>query len=721
MNNSLPTTVRDNQPPLDIIPPAPGPPNNPSPVATPDTPNALEKDSKPPAAADSDESSRAVTDVLQSDIGVATLLDRLKQSIATARDFATFLKKRSTLEEEHAQGLKKLCRISLDSIRRPDIRQGTYSLQYAEITHIQERMADNGMQFALSLHQMQEDLIEMAANMERGRKHWKQTGLSAEKRVQDLEGLMNKAKMKYNSLAEDYDRAKTGDRAAGKVFGLKGPKSAAQHEEDLHRKVQAADSDYSSKVQQAHTQRMELLNSLRPQAITALQDLINESDSALTLQLQKFASYNEKLLLSNGMCISPLKSQSKPEVRSLSDVVSAIDNAQDLKAYLLAFASKVPPKTPDIKYERHPTLLPQQQAPLPPPPTSAAANSHRQQSQSISSQAGQPPFAMPPVSQLYPGQTSFAQPVNQLHDRGHPPQEMPAPHSYASNNFSSPQGPPTPQHYPSNNYATPTPTPHQPPQHYSPNTYKALNAPPQQYTPIAPSVAPQIPPQFPRTSPQMAPSPQQTIPTAYPTSLPPLKPVFGVSLDNLFKRDGSAVPLAVIQCVQAVDLFGLEVEGIYRLSGTSSHVASIKAMFDNDSSKVDFRNPENFYHDVNSVAGTLKQFFRELPDPLLTAEHYEGLTEAARIDDDVVRRDSLHAIINSLPDANYATLRALALHLHRIQENSHVNKMSAANLAIIFGPTLMGFSSNPNASDPSWQVRVVETILKNTYQIFDDD
>jgi hypothetical protein len=44
---------------------------------------------------------------------------------------------------------------------------------------------------------------------------------------------------------------------------------------------------------------------------------------------------------------------------------------------------------------------------------------------------------------------------------------------------------------------------------------------------------------------------------------------------------------------------------------------------------LDFRNPENFFHDVNSVAGLLKQFFRELPDPLLTAEHYASFIEAA--------------------------------------------------------------------------------------------
>lgn len=66
--------------------------------------------------------------------------------------------------------------------------------------------------------------------------------------------------------------------------------------------------------------------------------------------------------------------------------------------------------------------------------------------------------------------------------------------------------------------------------------------------------------------------------------LPPLKPVFGISLDNLFQRDGSAVPIVVYQCLQAVDLFGLEVEGIYRLSGTASHVTKLRAIFDNGES-----------------------------------------------------------------------------------------------------------------------------------------
>ena len=197
------------------------------------------------------------------------------------------MKKRSSLEEEHAQALKKLCRSATESSRRPDNRQGSYGRSYGEISSIYDRMAENGIKFALSLHQMHEDLQELAAEKERKRKEWKQKGLTAEKRVQDAAAAMDKAKGKYNSLAEDYDRARTGDKQSGR-FGLKGPKSAAQVEEDLHRKMQAADSDYSSKVQTAQALQQELVTTLRPQAVQAIEQLVYECDSGLTLQMQKF-------------------------------------------------------------------------------------------------------------------------------------------------------------------------------------------------------------------------------------------------------------------------------------------------------------------------------------------------------------------------------------------------------------------------------------------------
>lgn len=58
--------------------------------------------------------------------------------------------------------------------------------------------------------------------------------------------------------------------------------------------------------------------------------------------------------------------------------------------------------------------------------------------------------------------------------------------------------------------------------------------------------------------------------------------------------------------------------------------AEFRANGRKDSSQIDLTNPENFYHDVNSVAGLVKQFFRDLPDPLFTSEYYTQFVEAAR-------------------------------------------------------------------------------------------
>ena len=169
------------------------------------------------------------------------------------------------------------------------------------------------------------------------------------------------------------------------------------------------------------------------------------------------------------------------------------------------------------------------------------------------------------------------------------------------------------------------------------------------------------------------------------------------------------------------------------------------------------------------MAGLLKQFFRELPEPLLTREHYQGFIEAARqshcllplkylliwvgIDDDIMRRDSMHATINALPDPNYATLRTLTLVglLLRLLGGRLLTLLAPKSRSRAFGgeqnefgefsdyiwvlilcleisflpadefvrPTLMG--KGPNVADAGWQVRVIDTILQNTYQIFDDD
>jgi len=209
-----------------------------------------------------------------------------------------FLKKRSTLEEEHAGGLRKLCRVTQENLRRPENRQGSFAQAYEEMMYIHERMAENGMQFALSLHQMHDDLMELAAVAERSRKGWKTNGLEAERRVAEVEAAMRKSKAKYDALADEYDRARTGDsrQSGGKISIFKAAKSAAQHEEDLLRKVQGADQDYAGRVQTLQAERGELVARTRPETVKALQDLVKETDAGLTLQMQKFGELEGAVL-----------------------------------------------------------------------------------------------------------------------------------------------------------------------------------------------------------------------------------------------------------------------------------------------------------------------------------------------------------------------------------------------------------------------------------------
>lgn len=83
---------------------------------------------------------------------------------------------------------------------------------------------------------------------------------------------------------------------------------------------------------------------------------------------------------------------------------------------------------------------------------------------------------------------------------------------------------------------------------------------------------------YPQSVGSMSPPSAAAVPVAPGGSRP--KQVFGLTLDRLYERDGLAVPMAVYQCIQAVDLYGLAVEGIYRLSGSATHIQKLKNMFD---------------------------------------------------------------------------------------------------------------------------------------------
>jgi hypothetical protein len=700
------------------------------------------------------------------------MLARLKQSVCTAKELAQFFRKRATLEEDHAAGIRKLCRSTKENMHRADHREGSFRNAHDEAMAIHERLANNGFNFARTLHDMHNDLVELCDVAERHRKSWKVTGLSAEERVADFEQTTKKSKARYDALAEEYDRARTGDtRQGSKISIFKISKSMAQQEEELLRKVQGADQAYHGQAQALQSERKKLLGTTRPETVKALQELIVETDAVVSLHLHKYGVLCEKFVLSDGLVISPIDESAKcSSHRGLRDIFTAIDNAQDLTTYIQGQHEHMHPKVGYSDYIKHPVLsgttsqhpaenglVPYAEVTEPSsitdPCISGQASSSRVANQgshkstttnqqslevaSITVPVDIPPMALtvkqpPYVSsgtensemQLQPqkqhGQ-DFSQCESTPNRDADQKQHLAKPQG-VSHSRSPSQGPPQlgalPFQSESNledarwNHAESHHKPYAEHLHHTPQQIVSGHStlhPATNTTDLSSS-------KNLTTSSMTIQKPGLSIPTDR-----ALGKMFCLSLAALYERDNNPIPLVVNQCIQAVELFGLSVEGIYRQSGSMNHINSMKVLFDSDphDAALDFRRPDNFHHDINSVAGLLKQFFRDLPDPLLTQARYQEFIKAAQKDDEIVRRDMLHAIINGLDDPNYATLRALSLHLHRVSANKAVTRMDFHNLAVVFGPTLMG--TNDNLADSGWQVRVIETILSNTHQIFDED
>jgi hypothetical protein len=179
--------------------------------------------------------------------------------------------------------------------------------------------------------------------------------------------------------------------------------------------------------------------------------------------------------------------------------------------------------------------------------------------------------------------------------------------------------------------------------------------------------------------------------------------IFGGSLLVLAAR---AVPDIVIQCTSYIEEKGSHIEGIYRLSGNVTSIQKLKSAYVNGTSPTVSYGPSNLgakpmesptpipstpdvrQFDINTVASTLKLFFRELQDPLLLYELYTEWTIAGKLRGSA-RVDKIRTLLSRLPASHLLTLGYLMHHLQRMSAFSEVTKMDATNFAIVFGPTLI--------------------------------
>ncbi|KAK3936766.1 putative Rho-type GTPase-activating protein [Diplogelasinospora grovesii] len=194
--------------------------------------------------------------------------------------------------------------------------------------------------------------------------------------------------------------------------------------------------------------------------------------------------------------------------------------------------------------------------------------------------------------------------------------------------------------------------------------------------------------------------------------------LFGSDLVERADYERRQIPSVVTRCIEEVELRGMDIEGIYRKTGGNSQVKMIQEGLDKDED-FDISDPAL---DITAVTSVLKQYFRKLPNPLLTFEVYERILESNTIQDETDRCVHLRTTFDTLPPKHKDCLEFLMFHLARVAQRERENLMSPKNLAVVFAPTIMrDHSLEKEMTDMHAKNLAVQFIIENSHIIFSDD
>ncbi|KAM4611482.1 rho GTPase-activating protein 36 [Polymixia lowei] len=163
-----------------------------------------------------------------------------------------------------------------------------------------------------------------------------------------------------------------------------------------------------------------------------------------------------------------------------------------------------------------------------------------------------------------------------------------------------------------------------------------------------------------------------------------------LSLNPIYRQ----VPRVLERCCSHIESYGLQTLGIFRVGSSKKRVRQLRVDFDMGTDR-----QLDEEHSVHDVAALLKEFLRDMPDPLLPRELYSAFLHANLLRG-TDQLQYLQHLLCLLPPCNCDTLLRLLALLHTVQSYAQDstgpsdqeipgNKMTAANLAVIFGPNLL--------------------------------
>ncbi|CDO95301.1 unnamed protein product [Kluyveromyces dobzhanskii CBS 2104] len=646
-----------------------------------------------------------VKKVLSSDIAINALLSRLKGSLLTCEEYTKFMRKKYLYEEEHALEMAKTTKHFFQETGTSGLSRSIHQL-----LEYDNKLSQVKVSYVRALQKIYDEVTALLLTVTKTRKAVKDKSRRLEKDVSDAIHAAEKAKSRYISLCQDWEKLRLTDPTKTKLT-LRGSKTTKEQEEDLQRKIDSADLEYKQKVDHSTSLRNTFLARERPQIVSELRDLILEIDTAMSIQLQKYTIWTENMILNCGVSVNPVDGNSK----SMRSSATSMNNELDLYNFLNKYnssksGSMINKNLIPVEYKKHPSMArtytssalqgSNNYGKISNPSNFVVNSSKNSLPKRVISTQHESPFSN---SSATAALTSTVSPPG----AAYPPISTSSGQSHDSTNSNSMTS--------ASSRPLKSMVDIEPPSESNQKDFGTLDPrPTNRQTSVAPSIA---------TGDTMN-RPSSTVQTI--GSLPPGTTkdfkTFGVPLEILLDYDQDLVPAIVRQCIYVVDKYGLDLEGIYRKSANVLDVSRLKSEIDKDPSNIFMILPPKNYtdSDIYLVGSLLKTFFANLPDTLLPRDMTEEIKTCLSIEDPTTQKNYMHGIIYKLPDGQYWTIRAIIFHLKRVLEHEANNRMGLKALSIIWGPTIIS-PNNEDLNDVNYQISAMELLFDVADQAFEPE
>nr|XP_046165024.1 rho GTPase-activating protein 11A-like isoform X1 [Oncorhynchus gorbuscha] len=176
--------------------------------------------------------------------------------------------------------------------------------------------------------------------------------------------------------------------------------------------------------------------------------------------------------------------------------------------------------------------------------------------------------------------------------------------------------------------------------------------------------------------------------------------VFGVALESLlqYNVENANIPCFLIDACASL-LEHVDTEGLFRKSGSVVRLKALRVKLDKGERCLSTALPCD-------VAGLVKQFFRELPDPVMPTELHDAFLKAQQLPTKEDRTYATLLLSCVLPDRNMSILRYFFGFLNKVSQRSDVNKMDSNNLSVILAPNLLHAGDGADKMNASTEKRL---------------